>query len=71
VVAAADREAERERLRNQLKKLEAEVARAQTKLDNEKFVGRAPQAVVKKEREKLAAYKTDRDELAARLAALG
>jgi len=35
-----------------------------------RHVGRAPAAVVDKEREKLAAYAADRDELAARLAEL-
>ena len=37
---------------------------------NESFVERAPQAVVDKERAKLAGYRADRDELAARLAQL-
>jgi valyl-tRNA synthetase len=71
LVAAADREAERGRLQGQLQKLETEVVRAQAKLANEQFVGKAPEAVVRKEREKLAAYQADRDELAARLAELG
>jgi valyl-tRNA synthetase len=71
LVAAADRDAERARLRAQLPKLEGEVARAQARLANEQFVGRAPESVVQKEREKLAAYETDRNEVAARLAELG
>ena len=49
----------------------AKWSRAEAKLANEQFVGRAPEAVVQKEREKLAAYRSDRDELAARLAELG
>jgi valyl-tRNA synthetase len=68
--SAADRAAERERLAALLVKLEAEVARAQAKLANESFVTRAPRAIVDKEREKLRAYVADRDEVAARLAAL-
>ena len=44
--------------------------RCAAKLANEAFVGKAPEAIVAKEREKLAGYTADRDELAARLAAL-
>ncbi len=68
--AAADQSAERDRLAALLARLEAEVARAEAKLANESFVGRAPQAVVDKEREKLRGYLADRDEVAARLADL-
>jgi len=67
LVSQADREAERARLRALLDKLDAEVARCESKLANEKFVARAPAAVVQKERDKLASYRTDRDEVAARL----
>jgi len=65
-----DRGEELKRLQAQLAKLEAEVVRAEAKLANESFVGKAPPAVVEKEREKLAAYRADRDELAARLSQL-
>jgi valyl-tRNA synthetase len=65
-----DRAEEQNRLQAQLAKLDAEVARAEAKLANQSFVGKAPAAVVDKEREKLAAYRADRDELAARLAQL-
>ncbi len=61
---------ERARLRVQLDRLEAEVRRAESKLANRGFVERAPQAVVDKEKAKLAGYLADRDELAARLAGL-
>ena len=44
--------------------------RGEAKLGNEKFVGRAPEAVVAKEREKLAGHVAERDGLAARLAQL-
>jgi valyl-tRNA synthetase len=67
---AVDHGPERERLAALLKKLQAEVARLEAKLANESFVGRAPQAVVDKEREKLRGYVADRDEVAARLADL-
>ena len=65
-----DRAEEQKRLQAQLARLDAEVGRAEAKLANESFVGKAPAAVVEKEREKLAAYRADRDELAARLAQL-
>ena len=53
----------------QLAKVEAEVARCEAKLANEAFVGRAPEAIVAKERDEARrATSADRDELAARLA---
>ncbi len=58
------------RLEQQLVKAEAEVARGEAKLANEGFTSRAPEAVVAKERDKLAAHASERDELAARLAQL-
>ncbi|MBM3146684.1 MAG: class I tRNA ligase family protein [Actinobacteria bacterium] len=70
-VAAADPDAERARLQAMLQKLAAEVGRAETKLANARFVDRAPADVVQKERHKLAAYRADHDEVAARLAELG
>lgn len=45
------------RLQKEAKKLESEVARGEKKLGNEKFVANAPEAVVAKEKEKLANYK--------------
>lgn len=45
------------RLQGEAAKLEKEVARGEKKLGNEKFVANAPEAVVGKEREKLANYK--------------
>ncbi|HJW75334.1 MAG TPA: valine--tRNA ligase, partial [Thermoleophilia bacterium] len=65
-----DRGEEIARLRAQLARLDAEAGRAEGKLANQSFVGKAPSAVVEKERAKLAAYRADRDELAARLAQL-
>jgi valyl-tRNA synthetase len=58
------------RLEAQLARAEAEVGRCAAKLANEAFVGKAPEPIVAKEREKLAGYTADRDELAARLAKL-
>jgi valyl-tRNA synthetase len=59
----ADVDAERARLEKAVSAAEAEVARAETKLQNADFVGRAPASVVEKERTKLA----QAEELAARL----
>ncbi|MBR5756873.1 MAG: valine--tRNA ligase, partial [Firmicutes bacterium] len=52
-----DYKAEYERLLKEKKRLEGEVARAEGKLSNEKFVGKAPAEVIQQERDKLAAYK--------------
>ena len=70
VAAAIDKAEEIARLEQQLAKAQAEVERGEAKLGNEKFVGRAPEAVVAKEREKLASHVAERDGLAARLAQL-
>lgn len=45
------------RLQKEAKKLESEVTRGEKKLGNGKFVANAPEAVVAKEKEKLANYK--------------
>lgn len=51
-----DLNAEIKRLQGEALKLEKEVMRGEKKLGNEKFVANAPEAVVNKEREKLAEY---------------
>lgn len=50
-----DLEKERARLAKEAQKLEADIARSQGKLNNPGFVGKAPEAVVAKERELMAA----------------
>ena len=45
-----------ERLQKEKKNLKAEIARANGKLNNEKFVSKAPAEVVAAEREKLDKY---------------
>jgi valyl-tRNA synthetase len=65
--SGVDLDEEIERLGAHLAKLNAEVERAERKLANQRFVDKAPAAVVEKEREKLAAYRADRDELLVRL----
>jgi len=70
VAAVVDKAEELARLEQQLGKLEAEITRGEAKLANAGFTGCAPEAVVAKERDKLAAYVAERDELAVRLAHL-
>ncbi len=52
-----DYDKERKRLKDEIKKLESEIKRAEGKLNNQGFVSKAPEVVVKEEREKLEKYK--------------
>lgn len=52
-----DYDKERNRLKDEIKKLESEIKRAEGKLNNQGFVSKAPEAVVNEEREKLEKYK--------------
>jgi valyl-tRNA synthetase len=61
-----DPEAERERIRKEIARLEGEIARARGKLANESFVQRAPASVVQQERDRLEAFQATLDKLAAK-----
>ena len=59
-----DREAELARLDRELKKLDGSLDAVRGKLENEKFVSRAPETVVQKERERLTELEAARAQLA-------
>ncbi|HET8862803.1 MAG TPA: valine--tRNA ligase [Solirubrobacterales bacterium] len=61
--AEIDAEAVAARLEARRKELRSEVARAEGKLGNEKFVDRAPAEVVEEERQKLVRYRAELEEL--------
>ncbi|MHB9032777.1 MAG: valine--tRNA ligase [Anaerolineae bacterium] len=65
-----DLQRETARLRAEIAQQQAELERAQKLLANPGFTGRAPEAVVAKERDKVAAANARLDKLAERLAAL-
>jgi valyl-tRNA synthetase len=63
--------AERERLGKEAARLEAEVGRAQSKLGNAKFIGRAPAAVIEQEKQRLERFSATLEQVRAQLAKLG
>ena len=66
-----DVEVERTRLGTERDRLAGLIAGQAQKLANEQFVSRAPAAVVEKERQKLASWSAQREELESKLARLG
>lgn len=66
-----DIEKERERLKKEEERLEKELARVNGMLGNEKFVGKAPQAKIDEEKEKLVKYTQLMEQVRARLVQLG
>ncbi|HJX12123.1 MAG TPA: valine--tRNA ligase, partial [Dehalococcoidales bacterium] len=58
-----DREAERQRLRKELELVQNEVFRLETRLRDEAFLTKAPEAVVEKERQKLYTLNEKLDKL--------
>ncbi len=71
LAALIDIEAERGKLSGQLTEAEAEIARLEGKLADGQFLAKAPEHVIVKEREKLAAAQTRAGGLRGRLAELG
>jgi valyl-tRNA synthetase len=65
-----DLDRERARLREEIGRLDGQMAGTEKKLSNESFVARAPENVVNYEREKLASFRDQRGKLAEKLAAL-
>ncbi|GAB3012808.1 valine--tRNA ligase [Bowmanella dokdonensis] len=58
-----DKDAELARISKALEKLQGDMARTQGKLSNESFVSKAPEAVIDKEKAKLAEFQTQVDKL--------
>jgi len=66
-----DLEAERARLRKELAAAEADIARREGRLANAGFVQKAPEHVVQRERDGLAAVRATAERLREQLAQLG
>ena len=67
---AIDLAAERVRLEKELKRLQDEVAKAQGKLANSAFVGKAPPQVVAQEKLRLSEFSSKVEKLSEQLASL-
>ena len=62
-----DFDAERARLEKEIARVDGEISRLDKKLGNEKFIAKAPEAVVQGERDKRGEYAGDREKLEAAL----
>jgi valyl-tRNA synthetase len=65
-----DLERERERLRTEIGRLDAQLDGVDRKLSSDSFVGRAPADIVQKERDKASAFRSQRDTLREKLSVL-
>ena len=65
-----DLEAERSRLRKDLANIECQIVRADGLLNNEKFISKAPEQVVQRERDKLQTLQTRRGQVEENMAQL-
>ena len=65
-----DLEKEKARLAAEIERIDAEIARAEGKLNNEKFVSKAPAKLVEAEKEKLAKYQDMKAKCVAQLESL-
>ncbi|MCW5606274.1 MAG: class I tRNA ligase family protein, partial [Burkholderiales bacterium] len=63
--------AERERLGREVARIEGEIGKAQAKLANENFVRRAPPLVVAQEKQRLAKFSAELDQVREQIAKLG
>jgi valyl-tRNA synthetase len=66
-----DVDQERDRLRREIERLDAQLEATEKRLADQKFVGRAPEEVVARERDKAANFRDQRDRLSGKLADLG
>ena len=65
-----DAAAETARLSKEIARIEAEITKANSKLNNESFVARAPVAVVEQEKARVAEFSANVEKLEAQLAVL-
>jgi valyl-tRNA synthetase len=65
-----DLQKERNRLQEEIARLDGQARAGETKLGNESFVARAPAEIVEKEREKVTTFRGQRDKLIEKLASL-
>lgn len=63
LIGAVDKEKEKARLKKEITKLEEACVNIVSKLTNNEFADRAPEAVVKKEKERLAQYRSELEKL--------
>jgi len=66
-----DLDAERKRIEKELANVEGQINRTEGLLGNENFVGRAPEQVVQRERDKLKELEAQRAQVSASLSQLG